>query len=245
MKTNVVLLFLCSVMSACVYNEELVDVASSGIAEEEADIRCSMPTVVDLGNGYGSQDVPDEALAHVKICIKNRIPDMLLTVEGIRICNVRLKGTYHPETEHEAAYWETDTLKTSLTVETGRLEVGGNEETLLPGTGSIPFIPQRAGAWDASELPGEGNQCYLLLDCKVCQIDTLRGRETMLWSDADGECAEVAIPLSLHLQSNRETLVVLTMAPNCPWYDVSGTSPQALFVPIVFDAGVEDWQAGY
>jgi hypothetical protein len=35
---------------------------------------------------------------------------------------------------------------------------------------------------------------------------------------------------------------VLTLAPNCPWYDVRGTNPQPLFVPITFDVSVEDWE---
>ena len=74
-----------------------------------------------------------------------------------------------------------------------------------------------------------------MLKCKV-------GNEVMIWSDEKGNSAEAAIPLSVHFLSNEASAIVLTLAPNCPWYDVRGTSPQPLFVPITFDVSVEDWE---
>ena len=74
-----------------------------------------------------------------------------------------------------------------------------------------------------------------MLKCKV-------GNEVTIWSDEKGNSAEAAIPLSVHFRSNEASVIVLTLAPNCPWYDVSGTSPQPLFVPITFDVSVEDWK---
>lgn len=245
MRTNVVLLLLCSMMSACVYNEELLDVSAPCIVEKNSDIQWMMPAAVSVGEVYDSVGIPDEAFAHVQLCIRNDMPNMHLTVEGISLCNVRFKGTYHPETEEEMAYWEVDTAKASLVIETGCLEIDSNEEVLFPNGESIPFVPQTARAWDVDELPEQGGQCYLLLNCMVHETYSWQDEESILWSDECGGCAEVAIPVAIHFQSNRKSTIVLTMAPNCPWYDVSGTSPQALFVPITFDASVEDWRAGY
>ena len=66
--------------------------------------------------------------------------------------------------------------------------------------------------------------------------------EATLWGDEKGNGAEAAIPLSVHFLSNQPTVIALTLAYNCPWYDVRGTSPQPLFVPITFDVSVEDWK---
>ena len=231
MKTNLTLLSLCLTMTACVYNEELADVADLYPTKQITSLAYSMQHTVKAGETDGSRSIPDEAFAHVQICIKNEMPDLLLTVEGIRMCNIHLAGTYH----FAEKYWETDTTRSTLSIETGLLEVKPNEEIRFPSEGSIPFIPQRARAWNPIVLPHQSNGCYLMLKCKV-------GNEVMIWSDEKGNSAEAAIPLSVHFLSNQPSVIVLTLAPNCPWYDVRGTSPQPLFVPITFDVSVEDWE---
>ena len=231
MKTNLTLLSLCLAMTACVYNEELADVADLYPTKQITSLAYSMQHTVKTGETDGSRSIPNEAFAHVQICIKNEMPDLQLTVEGIRLCNIHLSGTYHFEEE----YWETDTTRSALSIETGKLEVKANEEIRFPSEGSIPFIPQRARAWNPVVLPQQSNGCYLMLKCKV-------GNEIMIWSDEKGNSAEAAIPLSVHFLSNQPSVIVLTLAPNCPWYDVRGTSPQPLFVPITFDVSVEDWE---
>ena len=231
MKTNFTLLSLCLTMTACVYNEELADVAEVLPTKQSTSLAYSMQHTVKAGETDGSRSIPDEAFAHVQICIKNEMPDLQLTVEGIRLCNIHLSGTYHFEEE----YWETDTTRSALSIETGKLEVKANEEIRFPSEGSIPFIPQRARAWNPIVLPHQSNGCFLLLKCKV-------GNEIMIWGDEKGNSTEAAIPLSVHFRSNQPSVIVLTLAPNCPWYDVRGTSPQPLFVPITFDVSVEDWK---
>ena len=231
MKTNLTLLSLCLTMTACVYNEELADVAEVLPTKQSTSLAYSMLHTVKAGETDGSRSIPDEAFAHVQICIKNEMPDLLLTVEGIRMCIIHLAGTYH----FAEKYWETDTTRSTLSIETGLLEVKPNEEIRFPSEGSIPFIPQRARAWNPIVLPHQSNGCYLMLKCKV-------GNEVMIWSDEKGNSAEAAIPLSVHFLSNQPSVIVLTLAPNCPWYDVRGTSPQPLFVPITFDVSVEDWE---
>ena len=231
MKTNLTLLSLCLTMTACVYNEELADVAEVLPTKQSTSLAYSMQHTVKAGETDGSRSIPDEAFAHVQIRIKNEMPDLQLTVEGIRLCNIHLAGTYH----FAEKYWETDTTRNALSIETGKLEVKPNEEIRFPQEGSIRFIPQAAQAWNPIVLPQQSNGCYLLLKCKV-------GNEVMIWSDEKGNSAEAAIPLSVHFRSNEASVIVLTLAPNCPWYDVRGTSPQPLFVPITFDVSVEDWE---
>ena len=231
MKTNLTLLSLCLTMTACVYNEELADVAEVLPTKQSTSLAYSMQHTVKAGETDGSRSIPDEAFAHVQICIKNEMPDLQLTVEGIRLCNIHLSGTYHFEEE----YWETDTTRSTLSIETGKLEVKPQEEIRFPQEGSIRFIPQAAQAWNPIVLPQQSNGCYLMLKCKV-------GNEIMIWGDEKGNSTEAAIPLPIYFRSNEASVIVLTLTPNCPWYDVSGTSPQPLFVPITFDVSVEDWE---
>ena len=247
MKATLPLLSLCLAMTACVYNEELTDVNDLYTAKQETALSYSMPTIMRSEGESGSRSIPSEAFAQVSICIRNQMPNLHLTVESIRLCNIHLSGIYHFGTEEQAPYWETDTTRSTLAIETGHLELSPNEETLFPREGSIDFIPQIVKAWNPSILPQYSDGCYLLLNCKVYNIhDTTKGyqegKEAMIWGDEKGNSAEAAIPLSVRFQSNKPSVIVLTMAPNCPWYDIRGTSPQPLFVPITFDVSVEDWK---
>ena len=231
MKTNLTFLSLCLTMTACVYNEELSDVTELYQTKQITSLAYSMQHPVKAGETNGSRSIPNEAFAHVQICIRNEMPDLQLTVEGIRLCNIHLSGTYH----FTGKYWETDTTRSTLSIETGQLEVRPNEEIRFPPKGSIPFIPQAARAWNPIVLPELSQGCYLLLNCKVFN-------EVTIWGDEKGNSAEAAIPLSVLFLSNQSYVIVLTLAPNCPWYDVRETSPQPLFAPITFDVSVEDWE---
>ena len=231
MKTNLTFLSFCLTITACVYNEELADVTELYPTKQTTSLAYSMQHPVKAGETDGSRRIPDEAFAHVQICIKNEMPDLQLTVEGIRLCNIHLSGTYHFEEE----YWETDTTRSTLSIETGLLEVKPQEEIRFPQEGSIRFIPQAAQAWNPIVLPQQSNGCYLMLKCKV-------GNEVTIWSDEKGNSTEAAIPLSIHFRSNEASVIVLTLAPNCPWYNIQGTNPQPLFVPITFDVSVEEWK---
>ena len=231
MKTNLTFLSLCLTITACVHNEELTDVAELNPTKQTTSIAYSMQHPVKAGETNGSRSIPNEAFAHVQFCIRNEMPDLQLTIEGIRLCNIHLSGTYH----FAEKYWENDTTRSVLSIETGKLEVKPNEEIRFPQEGSILFIPQRAKAWNPIVLPQQSNGCYLLLKCKV-------GYEVTIWSDEKGNSAEAGIPLSVHFLSNQPSVIVLTLAPNCPWYNVRGTSPQPLLVPITFDVSVEDWK---
>ena len=235
MKAILSLLSLSIAMTACVYNEELADIADLYTAKQETVLPYSMVTSMKDSKASGSRSIPDEAFAQVSIRIRNQMPDLHLMVEGIRLCNVHLSGTYHFATEEQAPYWETDTTQSIIALETGHLPIDPNEEAVFPQEGSIPFIPQSAKAWNPTILPQHSEGCYLLLNCKVFN-------EVTIWSDEKGNSAEAAIPLSVHFPSNQPSVIVLNLAPKCPWYDVRGTNPQPLFVPITFNVSVEDWK---
>lgn len=235
MKATFIFLSLGFAMTACVYNEELANVTDLYSTEQETILSYSISTPIKGTETSNSRSIPEDAFAQVKICIQNQMSDLHLIVEGIRICNIQLSGTYHFGTEHQVAYWETDTARTNLTIETGLLELAPNEEAVFPQEGSIPFIPQSTKAWHPTNLPQDSNACYLLLNCKVFN-------EVIIWGDEKGNCAEAAIPLSVHFESNQESVITLTMSSNCPWYSIQGSSPQPLFVPITFDVSVKDWK---
>ena len=173
MKTNLTFLSICLTMTACVYNEELADVADLYQTKQITSLAYSMQHPVKAGETNGSRSIPNEAFAHVQICIRNEMSDLQLAVEGIRLCNIHLSGTYH----FTEKYWETDTTRSTLSIETGKLEVKANEEIRFPQEESIPFIPQAVRAWNPSILPQQSEGCYLLLNCKVFDEETIWGDE--------------------------------------------------------------------
>ena len=235
MKATLPLLSLCLAMTACVYNEDLTDVTNLYTSKQETVLSYSMPSLLKGEKASSSRSIPSEAFAQVSIRIQNQMPDLYLSVESIRLCNIHLSGTYHFATEEQVSYWTTDTTRSTLVLETGGLELAPNEEICFPKEGSIPFIPQAVKAWNPTILPQHSEGCYLLLNCKVFN-------EFTIWGDEKGNCAEAAIPLSIHFQSTQPSVIVLTLAPNCPWFSIQGSSPQPLFVPITFDVSVEDWK---
>ena len=234
MKATLPLWLLGFTMTACVYNEELAEMTDLNTANKETTLSYSMPAIVRDREVSEGRSIPSDAFAPVSIRIRNQMPDFHLTIESIRLCNIHLTGTYHFNPEAQVSHWETDTTRSTIVLETGHLQIAPNEEMLFPQEGSIPFIPQSVKAWNPIVLPQNSKGCYLLLNCKVFN-------EVTIWGNEKGNCAEAAIPLSVHFQSNEPSVIILTLAPNCPWYSVQGSNPQPLFVPITFDVSVEDW----
>lgn len=233
MKTFFIILSFSIAMTACVYNEESANIKDLDTAKQENALAYSMDSSINGTKTSDSQSIPDEAFAKVSLCIQNHMPDLYLEVESIRLCNIYLSGTYYLAGEAQDAYWETDTLST-LTIETGLFKLAPNEEISFPQVGGISFIPQTTDSWIPTVLPQYSKGSYLLLNCKVYNTVTI-------WSDVDGNCAEVAIPLSVNFSSNQSSVIVITMAPDSRWYNIEGTTPQPVFVPITFNVTVDDW----
>ena len=85
MKAILSLLSLSIAMTACVYNEELADVADLYTAKQETVLPYSMVTSMKDSKASGSRSIPDEAFALVSIRIRNQMPDLHLTVEGMLV----------------------------------------------------------------------------------------------------------------------------------------------------------------
>lgn len=233
MKTIFTLVPFCMAMTACVYNEDIANAVNPDNEKQETTISYSMVTLINGAETPDSQSIPDEEFAQVRILIQNHMPDLHLIVDGARLCNIYLSGTYHFATEEQESFWETDTLGT-VTIETGQLELSPDEKISFPFEGSISFIPQTTKAWCPIALPKLNEGSYILLKCKIFNQFTI-------WSDGKGNCAEVAIPLAVNFQSNHPNVIVLTLTPDCPWYNIKGSSPQPVLVPITFDVSVDDW----
>ena len=243
MKKNLILLSLCVSMNSCVIDEEL-DIVNTQTAEKQVKSRH-----YTMNEDIEKQDIPDESFAHIQFNIKNEMPNLHLIVESIQMCNIHLSGTYHFPTDYSKGYWENDTTKTSLKIETGRIELAPRQESFFPQDGTLPFIPQTVRAWIPTSLPQNTQQGYLLLNCKIYNIhDTDKGyqegKEALIWGDEKGNCTELAIPLSVHFQSNQEHCITIALSTDCPWYNINGSQPVPALVPITFDVSVDDWEEG-
>lgn len=243
MKKNLILLSICALLSSCVMDEEVLPKVSPTSTFETKALACHY----SMNEDTEKQEIPKEAFSHVKLNIRNEMPNLYLIVESIQMCNIHLSGTYHFPTEYSEGYWKTDTIKTSLTIETGEIELGPHQEYLFPQDGTLTFIPQTNQAWNPSILPQNSHQSYLLVSCKIYQIhDTEKGYqegyEILIWGDEKGSCTELAIPLSIHFLSNQEHSIAIELSTDCTWYNINGSQPVPALVPITFDVSVEDWE---
>ena len=242
MKKNLILLSFCALMNSCVIDEVISETAPFSALKTKA-----LTYQYNANEDTEKQEIPKEAFSHVKLNFKNEMPNLYLIVESIQMCNIHLSGTYYFPTEYSEGYWKTETIKTSLTIETGDIELEPHQEYLFPQDGTLTFIPQSNQAWNPSILPQNSHQSYLLVNCKIYQIhDTEKGyqegQEALIWGDEKGNCAELAIPLSVHFLSNQEHSIAIELSTDCTWYNINGSQPIPALVPITFDVSVDDWE---
>lgn len=242
MKTNLILLSFCVLMNSCVIDEVISEATPISALKTKA-----LTYQYNANADTEKQEIPEEAFSHVKLNFKNEMPNLYLIVEKLQMCNIHLSGTYHFPTEYGNGYWETDTTQTSLTIETGEIELAPHQEFLFPQDGTLTFIPQSNQAWNPSILPQNSHQSYLLVDCKIHQLhDTEKGyqegNEVLIWGDEKGNCAELAIPLSVHFLSNQEHNITIELSTGCTWYNINDSEPIPALVPITFDVSIEDWE---
>ena len=242
MKKNLLLLSFCVWMNSCVTDEVISETAPIS-AMKTKDLTYQYNANEDLQK----QEIPEEAFSHVQLNIRNEMPNLYLIVESIQICNIHLSGTYHFPTEFSKGYWETDTTQTSLTIETGAIELAPHQEFLFPQEGTLSFIPQSNRAWNPIILPQNCTQTYLLVNCKIYNIYNTdkgyqEGKEALIWGDEKGNCAKLAIPLSVHFLSNQEYSITVELSTDCTWYNINGSQPVPALVPITFDVSVNDWE---
>jgi len=243
MKKNLILLASCILMNSCVMDEEVLSKAKPTSTFETKALACHYT----MNEETESQEIPHHAFSNVKLNLRNDMSSLHLIVESIQMCNIHLSGTYHFPTEFSKGYWETDRTQTSLTIETGEIELAPYQEFLFPQEGTLSFIPQSSRAWNPVILPQNCTQTYLLVSCKIYNIhDTDKGyqegKEALIWGDKKGNCAELAIPLSIHFLSNQEHSITVELSTDCTWYNINGSQPVPALVPITFDVSVDDWE---
>lgn len=61
------------------------------------------------------------------------------------------------------------------------------------------------------------------------------GKEALIWGDEKGNCAELAIPLSVLFVNNQEHCINIELSSDCPWYNINDNEPRPILVPITFD----------
>ena len=162
MKKNLILLSFCALMNSCVIDEVISETAPISALKTKA-----LTYQYNANEDTEKQEIPEEAFSHVKLNFRNEMSSLHLIVESIQMCNIHLSGTYHFPTEFSKGYWETDTTQTSLTIETGTIELAPHQELLFPQEGTLSFIPQSNRAWNPVILPQNCTQSYLLVNCKI------------------------------------------------------------------------------
>lgn len=228
MKTYSYLPVMFFLLTACTFEEELNELSEYNEKEETVSIYSSETT----GSREAACPIPQAAFAEVQFEISNRTSNLHLTIEGIKLCRIYTSGSYHFPTEYRNGFWETDTLSSTLTIETGIIELAPGQKTQLPSAQPLRLIPQSTSAWIPTVHPSSANGSYILLDCKISYTTN----EVFLSQ------TEIAIPLTLQLKNGQKDTIVLTLKNRCPWYYINGSTPSILLNPITFDVNVEDWE---
>lgn len=225
MKTNFYLPAIFLLLTACTFNEELNEVSENYEKEEQITFYSSEST----GSREATCPIPQSAFAEVQFEIRNQTSNLHLTIEGMKLCRIHTSGSYHFPTEYRNGYWDTDTLSSTLTIETGKIELAPNQKTSLQ---PLQLIPQYTSAWVPTVHPSSGDGSYILLNCKL----SYSSNEMFLSQ------TEIAIPLTFQLKSGQQDTIELTLKDRCPWYYIDGSTPSILLKPITFDVSVEDWE---
>ena len=225
MKTYFYLPAIFFLLTACTFDEELNEVSEYYEKEEQITIYSSEST----GSRDATCPIPQSAFAELQFEISNETSNLHLTIEGMKLCRIHTSGSYHFPTEYRNGYWETDFLPSTLSIETGSIELAPNNKTSVQ---PLQLIPQRTSAWMPTMHPSSDDGSYILLNCQI----SYTSNEVFLSQ------TEVAIPLTLQLKGGQKDTIVLTLKDRCPWYYIDGLAPSILLNPITFDVSVEDWE---
>lgn len=193
----------------------------------------------------GSLDFKN-AFGNVRFRISNKVKSLHLQVTGIKLCNVYTGGSFLFPGPENQPYW-TDMVKDTLGVTMDTLQIGPSESMEFPEDGKLPVIPQKTHPWNTISSPGESGCSYLLLNCRIFNIlnseqGYQEGHEVPVWCGSDEDFAELAIPVSLHLQCDETVTIDLTLENGCEWYVVRDGWTSKVLQPIIFDVEVEDWE---
>lgn len=241
-------LTLALLLISCVHNEEPLDLIKNNVMTEKQE-STYVSSIFGNGENTGTEveNIPQEAFAKVQMNIANKALNLHLQVEGIKLCNVHNSGTYYFPTETQTAYWETDSTTTSLSLNPIAATLSPKEEIRLPQSQELLLIPQSTHAWKPTMHPGHSNNSYMLLACRIYNIHNTEigyqeGKEVMIWGNANGESAEVAIPLKLNLKGGNTHTIDIVLENECAWYDIGSPTPAPILNRIAFNVSVDDWE---
>ena len=228
MKTYFYFPAICFLLMACTFDEELNELTQYNEKKEQVTFYSSEST----GSRDAACPIPQSAFAEVQFEISNETSNLHLTIEGMKLRRIYTSGSYHFPTEYRNGFWETDTLSSTLAIETGTIELAPDQKTQFPSEQPLLLIPQRTSAWVPTIHPSSSEGSYILLNCKISYIS----------NDEFLPKTEIAIPLTLQLRGGQKDTIVLTLKDRCPWYYIDGSTPSILLNPITFDVSVEDWE---
>ena len=241
-------LTLALLLTSCVHNEEPFDLMRNGVMDEKQE-STYVSSIFGNGENTGTEveNIPQEAFARVQVNIANQTRNLHLQVESIKLCNIYDSGTYYFPTETQTACWETDSTTTTLSLNPIAVALSPKEEIRLPHSQELLFIPQSTQAWKPSMHPRHSNNSYMLLTCRIYNIHNTdigyqEGKEVMIWGKANGESAEVAIPLKLNLKGGNTHTIDIVLENECAWYNIGSPTPAPILNRIAFNVSVDDWE---
>lgn len=190
-----------------------------------------------------------DAFSQIKFEIRNQIDNLHLQVRGIRLCRIATEGTFCFPIEGQSATWKAGKKNHTLAYQSDTLDVAPDKSNIIPKEGTLPLIPQTSEVWNTFSIVGWNTGTYVLVDCRIYNISNtdegyIEGKDYLIWGDDEGGFAEAAVPVAVETSMGNTTILTISLDTSYEWYDISGTNPEKILRPIVFDPSVEDWQNG-
>lgn len=105
------------------------------------------------------------------------------------------------------------------------------------------LLPQGAtAAWDPKNgKPVDSTGTYFLVKCKIWNVagDSHTANDVVLWSDASGNAADVAVPVSINWEEGKKYVYTFIFGEGNGGYDPE--DPKPVLFPITFDVSVDDF----
>lgn len=179
-------------------------------------------------------------LSQVAFKAKIVTPNMEVTIDGIRICNCSISGTFTlPSTDvvptQEDNWKPTSDILTDITAVKGKSIVVRNTDTPISIDEPMLFIPQKLTKWaTTAESPmttgqaKDNKQSWLEISCRIKLDGSLRvGTESTF--------GKLYVPFGANWQPGKRYIYTLKFGGG---YDVNGNS---ILTPINFTADTEAW----
>lgn len=179
-------------------------------------------------------------LSQVAFKARTETPNMEVTIEGIKICNYNISGTFTlPSTDVDPTQkdnWKpTSDILTDITAVKGKSIVVGNTDTPISIDEPMLFIPQKLTKWSTtaaspkSTTEAKNNkESWLEISCRIkldgsCRVGT------------ESTFGKLYVPFGADWQPGKRYVYTLVFGGG---YDTDGN---AILQPINFEPEVKDW----